>query len=152
MNTYIHNFCIFWKRKHYKVLAFDYHFWSCNQLTLSPALAKAANIQSQYNSSTFTLTIHCIVIGFLAQGRVETKWSWIYIGSSLHTPYICHYNLLLIRNHSWILLTIHKARILRKKPLEKMFLYFKKWVKSIQTAGYNGARTVYILFVTVVIR
>ena len=22
---------------------------------------------------------------------------------------------------------------------------FKKWVKSIQTAGYNGARTVYIL-------
>ena len=24
-----------------------------------------------------------------------------------------------------------------------MFLDFKKWVKSIQTAGYNGARTVY---------
>ena len=23
-----------------------------------------------------------------------------------------------------------------------MFLDFKKWVKSIQTAGYNGARTV----------
>jgi hypothetical protein len=22
----------------------------------------------------------------------------------------------------------------------------KKWVKSIQTAGYNGARTVYIFF------
>ena len=26
--------------------------------------------------------------------------------------------------------------------LEKTFLDFKKWVKSIQTAGYNGARTV----------
>ena len=39
-------------------------------------------------------------------------------------------------------LCIHKARILRKKPLEKTFLDFKKWVKNIQTAGYNGARTV----------
>ena len=57
-------------------------------------------------------------------------------------PYARHYNPLLIRNRSWIL-TIHKARILRKKPLEKTFLDFKKWVKSIQTAGYNGARTVY---------
>ena len=26
--------------------------------------------------------------------------------------------------------------------LEKTFLDIKKWVKSIQTAGYNGARTV----------
>ena len=24
-----------------------------------------------------------------------------------------------------------------------MFLAFKKWVKNIQTAGYNGARTVF---------
>ena len=29
-----------------------------------------------------------------------------------------------------------------KKPLEKTFLDFKKWVKSKQTAGYNGAHTV----------
>ena len=29
-----------------------------------------------------------------------------------------------------------------KKPLKKTFLAFKKWVKNIQTAGYNGARTV----------
>ena len=43
---------------------------------------------------------------------------------------------------SWIL-TIHKVRILRKKPLEKTFLDFKKWFKSIQTAGYNGARTLF---------
>ena len=34
------------------------------------------------------------------------------------------------------------ARILRKKLLEKTFFDFKKWVKNIQTAGYNGARTV----------
>ena len=26
-----------------------------------------------------------------------------------------------------------------------MFFDFKKWVKSIQTAGYNGARTIYKL-------
>ena len=38
---------------------------------------------------------------------------------------------------------MHKARILRKKTFEKTFLDFKKWVKSIQTKGYNGARTVY---------
>ena len=55
--------------------------------------------------------------------------------------YARHYNPLLIRNHS-LILTIHKVRFLRKKPLEKQFLDFKKWVKSIQTAGYNGARTV----------
>ena len=46
-----------------------------------------------------------------------------------------------IITRSWIL-TVHKARILRKKPLEKTFLNFKKWVKSIYTAGYNGACTV----------
>ena len=37
---------------------------------------------------------------------------------------------------------IHKARILWYKPLEKTFFDFKRWVKNIQTAGYNGARTV----------
>ena len=61
----------------------------------------------------------------------------------VHIPYARHYNPLLIRNRSWIL-TIHKAKILRKKPLEKTFLGFKKWVKRIQTAGYNGARTVLV--------
>ena len=68
--------------------------------------------------------------------RSDPGWPWL---SEL--PYARHYNPLLIRNRSWIL-TIHKARILRKKALEKTFLNFKKWVKSIQTAGYNGARTV----------
>ena len=60
----------------------------------------------------------------------------------LYVPYARHHNPLLIRNRSWIL-TIHKSRILRKKPLEKTFLDFKKWVKRIQTAGYNGARMVF---------
>jgi hypothetical protein len=56
-------------------------------------------------------------------------------------PYRHHYNPLMIRNRSRKI-TTHKDRILRKMPLEKTFLNFKKWVKSIQTAGYNGARTV----------
>ena len=43
---------------------------------------------------------------------------------SFYVPYVRHYNLLLIRNRSWIL-TIHKARILRDKPLEKTFLTLK---------------------------
>ena len=30
-----------------------------------------------------------------------------------------------------------------KKAFEKTFLDFKKWIKSIQTAGYNGACTVF---------
>ena len=46
-----------------------------------------------------------------------------------YIPYARHYNPLLIRNRSWIL-TIHNARILRKKPLEKTFLDLKKEVKN----------------------
>ena len=39
-----------------------------------------------------------------------------------------------------------------KTSLKKLFLDFKKWVKSIQTADYNGARTVfvYVMFVRAV--
>jgi hypothetical protein len=62
--------------------------------------------------------------------------------NSFHLPYTRHYNQLLIRNRSWIV-TIHKDRIFWKNLLEKTFLTFKKWVKNIQTEGYNGARTVY---------
>ena len=47
---------------------------------------------------------------------------------------------------SSLILVIHKARILWKKPLKKTFLAFKNGVKSIQTAGYNGARTVYKMY------
>ena len=57
-------------------------------------------------------------------------------------PFVHNYNPLLIRNRSKIL-TIHKARILRKRPLEKTFLDLKKWVKSTQTVGCNGVRKVY---------
>ena len=37
---------------------------------------------------------------------------------------------------------VHKARILSKKTLEKIFFGLQKAVKSIQTVGYNGRRTV----------
>ena len=33
---------------------------------------------------------------------------------------------------------------MKKNPLKKISLDFKKWVKSIQTAGYEGACTVMI--------
>ena len=36
-----------------------------------------------------------------------------------------------------------KADFSEKNLLEKMFLTFKKWVKNIQTAGYNGTYTIY---------
>ena len=39
----------------------------------------------------------------------------------------------------------NKARIIKKKAPLKKFLDLKKWVKSIQTTGYNGVRTVYSL-------
>ena len=43
-----------------------------------------------------------------------------------------------------VICTLDYRQLKKKaKPLEKTFLGFKKWVKSIlQTAGYNGARTV----------
>ena len=43
-----------------------------------------------------------------------------------------------IRNHSQIVI-IHKARILRKMPLEKTFLEFKEWIKI-----YNAASMVIV--------
>ena len=42
--------------------------------------------------------------------------------------YVCHYNLLFITNCSWIL-TIHKERILRKKPL--------KWLNWHSKIGFK---------------
>jgi hypothetical protein len=42
---------------------------------------------------------------------------------------------------SW-LLTIHNDKNLGKKLFKKTFFSFKNRVKSIQTAGYNGTRTV----------
>ena len=46
-----------------------------------------------------------------------------------------------IITRSWILI-VDKVRILRKKLLKKNILAFKNGVKSIQTASYNGPRTV----------
>ena len=42
---------------------------------------------------------------------------------------------------SWIL-TVRKVRIIQEKLLKWTFLAFKNGKKSIQNAGYNGARTV----------
>ena len=52
-----------------------------------------------------------------------------------------------IITRSWIL-TIHKDRIFQKKLLENKEMVLKKWVKSIQTAGYNGACTIYTCFLS----
>ena len=58
-----------------------------------------------------------------------------------------------IPRQKWFLKTFHSASnkgiypphpFLWKKLLKKTFLVCKNGVKSIQTAGYNGARTVYI--------
>ena len=43
---------------------------------------------------------------------------------------------------------MHRFRILRLVKLsdkQKMFLDFKKWVKSIQTGCYNGTHTLFML-------
>ena len=60
---------------------------------------------------------------------------------SLHIPYSCHYNPLLITNRSWIL-TIRKDRVFWKKSLKNKEMDFKNGVKNVQTAGYNSERTV----------
>ena len=59
----------------------------------------------------------------------------------LGIPYARHHNPLLIRNRSWIL-AIHKDRRFWKNLLENKEMVFKKWVKNIQTPGYNGVNTI----------
>ena len=68
----------------------------------------------------------------------ENRYTTTEVMLKIHTVR-APFNPLLITNRSWI----HKGRIFWKKLLQKMFLTFKKWVKNIQTAGYNFARTVY---------
>ena len=53
---------------------------------------------------------------------------------NIHIPYARHYNPLLIRNRSRIL-TIHKTRILRKKPLEKNIFGLQKVSKKDTNRG-----------------
>ena len=67
---------------------------------------------------TIQIGLHCL--GSKGRSHFETVW----------IPYAGHHNLLLIKNCSW-LLTIHQARILRKKALEKMLLDFK-WVITMR--------------------
>ena len=60
----------------------------------------------------------------------------------IHIPYVCHYNLIFIRNRS-LILTLHKARTLWKKaPLNTCF-WHSKWVKNIQAPGYDGVGMVF---------
>ena len=84
----------------------------------------------------------CIIKRVFHKLRLRIKLSQRATYGPIKVPYARHYNPLLIWNCSWIL-TIHKVRILQKKLLKKTFLAFKNGVKSIQTAGYNGVRTVF---------
>ena len=110
-------------------------------------------------SQGFTMkrTIQCFAIEFIALSkRPVHQFRWhvcnhtaffadlkafsdkdlmqLYCALQIYIPYARHYNPLLIRNHSWIQ-TIHKTKG------HSTLMNFKKWVKSIQAAGYNGART-----------
>ena len=100
-----------------------------------------------YFSKCFQKLSHVLSIGhslaFMDSKNINNKrmsniWHKMTIFTLL---YITRYRTRATITRSWKL-TIYKARILKKKPLEKTFLDFKKWVKSIQIAGYNGARMV----------
>ena len=49
--------------------------------------------------------------------------------------YVCHHNLLLIRNRSWIL-TIHKGRIFRKNVLKSKEMVYKNGLKNTSRCIY----------------
>ena len=72
-------------------------------------------------------------------GHIISRKNW-QVSIQFNIPWwkvsMYHHNPLLIRNRS-LILTIHKARILRKELLEKPFLDFK---------SYDGARTVYDMY------
>ena len=59
----------------------------------------------------------------------------------MRIPYARDHNPFLIRNRSWIL-TIHKDKVVWKNLPENKKMVLKKWVKNIQTAGYDGVSTV----------
>ena len=72
-----------------------------------------------------------------------------YTSKHLIIEYFCIYPSIrdrVHRNENFVeIITVFSTffNFFKKKPLEKPFLDFKKWVKSIQTASYNGARMVY---------
>ena len=103
-----------WILSYYKFLHMIEGAWPCHRVE-ETATARRHRALSGYN-----------------QNWINNKFLKFYL------PYARHYNLLLIRNCSWIL----RPEFYEKKPLENPFLDFKKWVKSLQTAGYNGTRTV----------
>ena len=79
--------------------------------------------------------------------RAVSNQEWVMMGDVRKVNWILQKILLSFSNFcqfrscSWILI-LHKAIILIKKSPEKTFLDFKKRVKVIPTAGYNGAQTV----------
>ena len=138
-------FCIIFAWVRFTVLFLTDVRWGRDFLTYKKSLAEVSlkkwssawKLACKFKSKLWKVNYFYIMYLF------GPKWAPKYVldQKCVHLPYARHYSPLLIWNCSWIL-TIHKARILRKKPLEKTFLEFKKWVKSIQTMGYNGARTV----------
>ena len=80
----------------------------------------------------FDLCLHLVFLVFAACNQKKNTNQRV----EEYIPYAYQYNPLLIRKRSWIL-TIHKAKG------HSTEMNFKKWVKSIQTAGYNGAHTVF---------
>ena len=50
-----------------------------------------------------------------------------------------------IITRSWLETALEYKPYINPEFYEKTFLTFKKWVKNIQTAGYNGASTVYVV-------
>ena len=125
------------------------HSFGLNNFWTSFQRVAFSNIYGDYNldfldifsSRKQELLKYFSIFFFLLLSSIFFFQLWSNIANMSYIPYARHYNPLLIRNRS-LILTIHKTKILRKKPLEKTFLDFKKWVKNIQTAGYNGARTV----------
>ena len=98
---------------------------------------KLINLVVKYlNHKRYHLTSKVFYVNTWKVSLRDNHWSvnalsFLSFYTSQNTVRARHHNPLLIRNHSWIL-TIHKARILRKKLIEKTFLVLKKRVESIQ--------------------
>ena len=128
-----------------RLLTLNYHFISCLQKTqLEGTYYRKCSLKIGKNCSNSWCPIlhrmyYSVVFqecNFLVKKRgqlspharlhtvSESREIYFTAGISRYIPYVRHHNPLLIRNRSWIL-TIHKARILRKKPLEKTFLSSK---------------------------
>ena len=120
---------------------------SQNQLFFSNDGLQGMNVEHSFHFN-LQLLIYCGYEQYFVYLKPRTKDAWCSPNSYLKAKYDTHATI----TRFWLETAleyqpyIHKARILWYKPLEKTFLDFKKWVKSIQTAGCNGARTVDVPF------